>query len=205
MGGVGPVVHQQHQQSVAQRARELAPRTRLPLTRGPLLPLGVGLRVTRFEFGQQLVERIGGNPGQLTERVRHSPQPTRVAHTPNLRTRPLLCSDSSSSGCSRPVPPRPRAGSSGSSGLCPGPRPVHRALPAHQGHRTDISPPVRQSGWILNYRHVPLVAPVPGADLRRHGAPEEVPALCVNSSQSGRQVEQAFRSHLSFPLGYPGA
>jgi hypothetical protein len=84
--GVGPVVHQEGRQVVGQREGELAPGPRLTLACGPFLPLGVGMPAARFEYGQELVERRGADPGELPERVQDSLQAARVALAHKLRT-----------------------------------------------------------------------------------------------------------------------
>ena len=70
--------------------RAVTPRTRLALAPGFRLPLGVGLLVSGFEFGQQSVERLGRDPGELPERVRDPLQSARLAHTEKPMTQPAI-------------------------------------------------------------------------------------------------------------------
>ena len=94
MGGVRAVVQQEHEQAVAQVEGVRGAGPRLPLAGAAGLPFGLGRSVPGFQFGQQSVEHVGGDPGQLAERARTPAEAAGVAHPDIVAPNPLSCSDS---------------------------------------------------------------------------------------------------------------
>ena len=87
VGGVGPVVDQEHQQAVGQGQGVLAPGPGLALPPRSVLAAGLGLLVAGRQVGQQAVEGGRGDPRQQAEGFRGSLQALGVGHGASLPTR----------------------------------------------------------------------------------------------------------------------